>query len=68
MIKIQRPMVIDGHHRVVAKMLAGKKAVGVIYNIDTLIGLWLKAQRKGENPKGILAVRTEYKEHLTKNK
>lgn len=40
-----RPMVLDGHHRVAGAILAGVTKLPVIYDIRTLIEIWLKVRK-----------------------
>lgn len=57
-----RPVVIDGHHRYKARLQTGESHVDVMYNLKSLISLWLRANHRERT--GIEELADEYRDHI----
>lgn len=62
--KQYRPTVIDGHHRMVAHLQHGSTSVPAVYDHETLVEIWARANGMRPNKQLLKRLASEYDQHI----
>lgn len=60
-----RSAVIDGHHRYKARRAAGKTDIDIIYDVESLTSLWLRANHRPDSEASSRRLADDYRAYLT---